>query len=38
VLAVLDALLVDGKVDASVVADAIARYEIDPDAIDPYLA
>jgi pyruvate dehydrogenase E1 component len=38
VLAVLDGLLVDGKVDASVVADAIARYEIDPDAIDPYLA
>ncbi len=38
VLAVLDGLLADGKVDESVVADAIARYDIDPEAIDPYLS
>jgi pyruvate dehydrogenase E1 component len=38
VLAVLDGLLADGKVDESVVEDAIARYDIDPEAIDPYLA
>ena len=38
VLAVLDGLLADGKIDESVVVDAIARYDIDPDAIDPYLA
>jgi pyruvate dehydrogenase E1 component len=38
VLAVLDGLLADGKVDESVVADAIARYDIDPDAVDPYWA
>src|SRR6056297_2842103 len=37
VLAVLDGLLADGKVDESVVADAISRYDIDPDAVDPYL-
>jgi pyruvate dehydrogenase E1 component len=37
VLAVLDGLLADGKVDESIVEDAIARYDIDPDAIDPYL-
>jgi pyruvate dehydrogenase E1 component len=35
---VLDGLLADGKVDESVVEDAIARYDIDPDAIDPYLS
>jgi pyruvate dehydrogenase E1 component len=38
VLAVLHGLLADGKVDESVVADALARYDIDPDAIDPYWA
>jgi pyruvate dehydrogenase E1 component len=38
VLAVLDGLLADGKVDESVVADAIARYDIDPDVVDPYWA
>ena len=38
VLAVLDGLLADGRVDESVVEDAIARYDIDPDAIDPYLS
>ena len=38
VLAVLDGLLADGKVDESVVEDAIARYDIDPEAIDPYLS
>jgi pyruvate dehydrogenase E1 component len=36
VLAVLDGLLADGKVDESVVEDAISRYDIDPEAIDPY--
>ena len=38
VLAVLDGLLADGKVSEKVVEDAIARYGIDPEAIDPYLA
>ncbi len=38
VLAVLDGLLADGKVSEDVVADAIARYDIDPEAIDPYWA
>ena len=38
VLAVLDGLLADGKVDESVLLDAIARYDIDPDAVDPYLS
>jgi pyruvate dehydrogenase E1 component len=37
VLAVLDGLLADGKVDESVVEDAIARYGIDPNTPDPYL-
>ncbi|MGK0276025.1 MAG: pyruvate dehydrogenase E1 component [Ilumatobacter sp.] len=37
VVAVLSALLQDGKVDASVVHDAISRYDIDPDAVDPYI-
>ena len=35
VVGVLNGLLQDGKVDASVVDDAIARYGIDPDAADP---
>ena len=38
VLAVLDGLLADGKVKEDVVEDAITRYDIDPEAIDPYLA
>jgi pyruvate dehydrogenase E1 component len=38
VLAVLDGLLADGKVGEDRVADAIARYDIDPEAIDPYWA
>ena len=37
VVGVLSGLLADGKVDASVVDDAIARYDIDPDAIDPFV-
>jgi pyruvate dehydrogenase E1 component len=37
VVSVLSALHTDGVVDASVVDDAINRYDIDPDAIDPYL-
>jgi pyruvate dehydrogenase E1 component len=37
VVAVLSALLQDGKVDASVVHDAINRYDIDPDAVDPFI-
>jgi pyruvate dehydrogenase complex dehydrogenase (E1) component len=35
---VLSALFADDKVDASVVADALSRYGIDPEAVDPYLA
>ncbi len=38
VLAVLDGLRADGKIDAAVMADAMARYDIDPEAVDPYLA
>ncbi|MEO6570037.1 MAG: pyruvate dehydrogenase (acetyl-transferring), homodimeric type, partial [Ilumatobacteraceae bacterium] len=38
VVAVLTGLLEAGQVDAGVVADAISRYGIDPDAVDPYLA
>jgi pyruvate dehydrogenase E1 component len=38
VLAVLDGLFADGKVGQDVVEDAIARYDIDPDAADPYWA
>ena len=37
VVCVLSGLLADGAVDASVVDDAIARYNIDRDAIDPYI-
>jgi len=37
VVAVLSGLLTDGKVEASTVADAIARYDIDPDAADPFM-
>ena len=35
VVAVLSGLLADGKVDASTVDDAVRRYDIDPDAVDP---
>jgi pyruvate dehydrogenase E1 component len=35
VVAVLGALAADGKVPAAQVADAIARYQIDPEAADP---
>ena len=38
VLAVLDGLLADGKVDPSVVEDALRRYDIDPESVDPYLS
>jgi pyruvate dehydrogenase E1 component len=38
VVAVLTGLLEAGEVDASVVEDALARYDIDPDAVDPYHA
>ncbi len=38
VVSVLSGLLREGKVEASVVADAIDRYDIDPDAVDPFLS
>jgi pyruvate dehydrogenase E1 component len=38
VLAVLDGLRAEGKVDASVMTDAMERYGIDPDAVNPYWA
>jgi pyruvate dehydrogenase E1 component len=37
VVAVLSGLLTDGVVEASVVDDAIARYDIDPDAVNPFI-
>jgi pyruvate dehydrogenase E1 component len=37
VVATLSALANQGGVKPEVVADAIARYDIDPDAIDPFL-
>jgi pyruvate dehydrogenase E1 component len=37
VVGVLSSLLQDGKVEASVVEDAIKRYDIDPDAADPFI-
>jgi pyruvate dehydrogenase E1 component len=37
VVAVLTGLLHAGAVSADTVADAIGRYGIDPDAVDPYL-
>lgn len=37
VVAVLSGLLRDGAVDPAVVVDAIARYDIDPDAVNPYI-
>ncbi len=36
VVATLAGLLESGAIDASVVDDAIRRYDIDPDAVDPY--
>ncbi|NKB41419.1 MAG: pyruvate dehydrogenase (acetyl-transferring), homodimeric type, partial [Ilumatobacter sp.] len=36
VVAVLSGLLADGAIEAAVVEDAIARYDIDPDALDPW--
>jgi pyruvate dehydrogenase E1 component len=36
VVAVLSGLLADGAIDASVVEDALARYDIDTDAVDPW--
>ena len=35
VVAILASLVADGQIDSSVVEDAIARYDIDPDAVDP---
>ena len=37
-VAALGALAREGRVESSVVADAIAKYEIDPDAPDPVIA
>jgi pyruvate dehydrogenase E1 component len=37
VVSVLTGLMDAGEVDGSLVADAIKRYDIDPDAVDPYL-
>ncbi len=37
VVSALTGLMEAGEVDASVVADAISRYDIDPDAADPYI-
>ena len=37
VVAVLSGLLNDGKIGADVVADAIRRYDLDPDRVDPYV-
>ena len=36
VVAVLSGLFADGAIDASVVEDALARYDIDTDAVDPW--
>ena len=36
VVAVLSGLLADGEIEASVVEDAIERYDIDTDAVDPW--
>ncbi len=37
VVATLAALAAQGEVKPEVVSDAFARYDIDPDAVDPYL-
>lgn len=36
VVAVLSGLFVQGDVKADVVADAVRRYDIDPEALDPW--
>lgn len=36
VVATLSGLLAEGKVDAGTVEDAMRRYDIDPDAVDPW--
>jgi pyruvate dehydrogenase E1 component len=36
VVGVLSGLLQTGEIEASVVEDAMARYDIDPDTVDPY--
>ena len=38
VVGVLTGLLADGVIEASVVDDAIKRYDIDTEAIDPFLS
>jgi len=38
VVGVLNGLLQDGSIDATVVDDAIARYGIDPEAANPLYA
>jgi pyruvate dehydrogenase complex dehydrogenase (E1) component len=37
VVAVLTGLLETGQVDSGAVDDAIKRYDIDPDAADPFI-
>jgi len=37
VVGVLSGLLESGQVDSGAVDDAIKRYDIEPDAVDPYL-
>jgi pyruvate dehydrogenase E1 component len=37
VLAVLSELVREGKIEPSAIADAIARYDINPEAADPRL-
>jgi pyruvate dehydrogenase E1 component len=37
VLAVLSGLVREGKIEPSAIADAIARYDINPEAADPRL-
>ena len=37
VVGVLTGLLESGQVDSGMVDDAIKRYDIDPDAVDPYI-
>ncbi|MFQ5555583.1 MAG: pyruvate dehydrogenase (acetyl-transferring), homodimeric type, partial [Acidimicrobiia bacterium] len=38
VVAVLSGLAADGRIEAQVVSDAVARYDIDPETIDPATA
>jgi pyruvate dehydrogenase E1 component len=37
IVSVLTGLLESGEVDAATVADAIKRFDIDPDAVDPFI-